>query len=291
MSSASTSRHQRQRSADHQRASGHLGGSARRRCAARSRARSPARPRSRSSRTARNPPTVANAPARRIEEHRQRRRRTTRRARRTANTRAAASRLMPRALGEQFTRRCATPAPAHHRRQRTPARPASTSEQQRRHRPQRAAEPQHLAAARRRGRSPTPFIAFLLPVNHATQRNSWPEASPRRELDRRLAGGLGQVLGHAAHALRQHHPRDRERRPPAAARRADSSRNPAICVASPTASMRAMPKRVASQPPTRFAPNAGRLVQQEQEGERERRVAEPVEMQQHQHAQRAVGRA
>ena len=35
--------------------------------------------------------------------------------------------------------------------------------------------------------------------------------------------------------------------------------------------------------------DAGRLVQQEQERQHERRVAERVEMQQHQHAHRAVG--
>ncbi len=35
---------------------------------------------------------------------------------------------------------------------------------------------------------------------------------------------------------------------------AESITKPAICVASPTASIRAIPKRVASHPPIRFAP-------------------------------------
>jgi hypothetical protein len=74
-----------------------------------------------------------------------------------------------------------------------------------------------------------------------------------RQLDRALARGLGQVLRHAADALRRHHP-GTESAAAQSGETAESIRKPAICVASPTASIRAMPKRVASQPPTRFAP-------------------------------------
>ena len=70
---------------------------------------------------------------------------------------------------------------------------------------------------------------------------------------------------------------------------ADSISRPAICRIWPVISMRGMPKRAASQPPPSIGEDAGRLIQQEQERQHERRVAEAVEMQQHQHAQRAVG--
>ena len=125
--------------------------------------------------------------------------------------------------------------------------------QQRGHQPERAAGSRAASSSRPPRKKPTPFIAFLLPVNHATQRNSRPDASARGHLDGGLGRGLGQVLGDAADALRHHHPGDRSAAAPGRRSSADSIRKPAICVASPTASMRAMPKRVASQPPIRLA--------------------------------------
>jgi len=102
-------------------------------------------------------------------------------------------------------------------------------------------------------KKPNPFIAFLLPVNQATQRNSRPEAPPATTLMADLLAVLVRSLATPqtpCAATTQ----ATEKAAPQAGDMAESIRKPRICVASPTASMRAMPKRVASQPPIRFAP-------------------------------------
>jgi hypothetical protein len=109
-----------------------------------------------------------------------------------------------------------------------------------------------------------------------------------RELDRRLAGRLGQVLGHAADALSQHHPGDRRRGRPGGRQRrqqqeAGDLRGQADGQHPGNAIARGQPAA------DEVGSDASRLVQQEEEGQREGRVAQAVEVQQHQHAQRAVG--
>ena len=215
--------------------------------------------------------------------------RTTRRVRRTARTRAAASRLMARLLANNsladlealllpISRRHEADDADEDQRLQVPAAMIHSA----------TAENQTPAATRPPRKKPTPFIAFLLPVKKATHLNSWPEASPAVSLDGGFAGGLGQVLGHAADALGQSPPRPPTRPPSTPADSADSSRKPMICVARPTASMRCDAVARGQPAADQVGHHAHRLVQQEQEGQREGRVAQAVEVQQHQHAQRAV---
>ena len=101
-------------------------------------------------------------------------------------------------------------------------------------------------------KNPTPFIAFLLPVNQATHLNNCPDASPAVILIADLLAVLVRSFAtpHTPCA-RTTHATDK----PAAQSgdNIDSNKNPMICVARPTLNMRVMPKRAASQPPMRFA--------------------------------------
>jgi len=95
-------------------------------------------------------------------------------------------------------------------------------------------------------------MAFLLPVKKATHLNNCPEASPAVSLIADLLAVL--VRSFATPQI-----------PWASTTQAtdiatlqsedsaDNNTNPVICVASPTASIRAIPNRVASQPPIRLA--------------------------------------
>ncbi len=108
-----------------------------------------------------------------------------------------------------------------------------------------------------------------------------------RHLDRRFRGRLGQVLGDAADALRQHDPGDGERRRPVRRERRqqqeaeDLGREPDREHAGDAVTGR---EPAADQ----VGGDARRLVEQEQEGQREGRIAQTKEVQQHEHAQRAV---
>ena len=107
-------------------------------------------------------------------------------------------------------------------------------------------------------KKPTPFIAFLLPVKKATQRNNCPEAAPPEAAAWvSLMADLLAVLVRSLATPQMPCASTTQATEKAALQpgdMAESKRKPRICVQSPTASMRAMPKRVASQPPTRLAP-------------------------------------
>ncbi len=136
-------------------------------------------------------------------------------------------------------------------------------------------------------KKPMPFIAFFDPVNHATQRNSCPlpsaEVALIADLDAVLVTSLAMPAMPCAMTTQT-----TEAAALQPGLNVDSMIRPAICSDCPTASIRGMPKREASQPTPEIGGDAGRLVQQEQERKRERRVAQAEEMQQHQHAQGAV---
>ncbi len=113
-------------------------------------------------------------------------------------------------------------------------------------------------------------------------------ARGRQQLDRGLRGHLGQVLGHARNALHAHHEGDRGRHRPARIElrqrqeRGNLQRQPGIeCRCQPEA--RRDPARA------EIGGHARQLVEQEEIGELHRAEAQRVEMQQHQHPQRAVG--
>ena len=139
-------------------------------------------------------------------------------------------------------------------------------------------------------KKPAPLVAFFDPVNQATQRNNCPDAllsmiALIALFDAVLVRSLATPAMPCASTTQA---TDSDRAPGRLQRRqhAQAARSAAIC---PAISMRGMPKRDASQPPPSIGEDAGRLIQQEHERQDERRVAEAVEVQQHQHAQRAVG--
>ena len=101
-------------------------------------------------------------------------------------------------------------------------------------------------------KKPIPFMAFLLPVNQATHLNNWPEPSPAVNLIADLLAVLVRSLA------TPHTPCDKMTQTTdivavQSGDKADSSRKPTICVANPTDSMRAIPNRVANQPPIKLA--------------------------------------
>jgi len=102
-------------------------------------------------------------------------------------------------------------------------------------------------------KKPRPFIAFFEPVNQATQRNNcpafWVAVSLMADFDAVLVRSFATPQTPWATTTQA---TERAGAHPGAT--AESSRKPAIWAASPIASIRAMPKRVASQPPMRFAP-------------------------------------
>ena len=137
-------------------------------------------------------------------------------------------------------------------------------------------------------KKPAPLVAFFEPVNHATQRNNCPAPSCDVALIAHFDAVLVRSLAtpampcaattqatdsaapQAGFKRRQHaqpgdlqHQAGRQH-----ARNAEARRQPAAAD---------------------IGEDARRLVQQEQERQHERRVAEAVEMQQHQHADGAVG--
>ena len=114
----------------------------------------------------------------------QSRRRTRRRARQTASPRAAASQIDGAALAEKAPR--ALPARlrlAHEGGEATGSPATSTRASATGHGVERMAEAQRLEQQAAEGRKPKPFMAFLEPVNQATQAKSRPLP--------RLTGGLG----------------------------------------------------------------------------------------------------
>ena len=137
-------------------------------------------------------------------------------------------------------------------------------------------------------KKPAPLMAFLDPVNHATQRNRVPDA----------AAAVSLIADFEAVLVRSLATPDK---PCAATTQAtdttglhpgsmaDSISRPAICVANPIASIRVMPKRVAEPAAPKICENAGRFVEQEQHRQRERRVTKLIKLQQHERAKSTVG--
>ena len=102
-----------------------------------------------------------------------------------------------------------------------------------------------------------PFIAFFEPVNQATHLNSWPEPPPSLEAaDVALIADFDAVLVRSLATPAMPCAPTTQATDAAAVQAGssiDSIRRPAICRLWPTASMRGMPKREASQPPPRLA--------------------------------------
>ena len=96
-------------------------------------------------------------------------------------------------------------------------------------------------------------MAFLLPVNQATQRNNWPGSplavSLMADFDAVLVRSLATPQSPCASTTQT-----TDSAGVHAGDIADNTRNPATCSARPVASMRVMPNRVASHPPMRLAP-------------------------------------
>ena len=165
--------------------------------------------------------------------------------------RAAASRLIGACLGEQRAhalgglwraRACAAAGWRWRRSRTSAARPAATA---------RARNPP-ICSSSPPMKKPAPLVAFFEPVNQATQWNNCPapccvlalmalfEAVLVRSLATPAMPCASTTQVTDAAALQ-------------AGSSADSISNPPICSAMPTASMRGMPKRKASQPPPRLA--------------------------------------
>ena len=190
-------------------------------------------------------------------------------------------------LGEQLRESSSTtsPCPASAAaRSRTPAR---TQAEQSGHQPERRTEPDELqqGAADEEANALHGVLRAGEPGDPAEQ---LPSALLRRRLDRGFRGGLGQVLGDTGDALRGHHPGDRAVAPQAGSS-ADSISRPPICSASPMREHARNAEARRQPAAAEIGEDARRLVEQEQERQRERRVAELVEMQQHQHPKGAVG--
>ncbi len=95
-------------------------------------------------------------------------------------------------------------------------------------------------------------MAFFEPVKYATHLNSWPAPSA----DVALMADFDAVLVKSLASPAMPCATTTQATEAAAVQpgsSADSMARPAICSAWPTASMRGMPKRVASQPPSRLA--------------------------------------
>jgi hypothetical protein len=132
-----------------------------------------------------------------------------------------------------------------------------------------------------------PFMAFFEPVNHATQRNSWPLPSAEVALMADLDAVLVTSLLDPGDALCHHHPGRRGRRGPAGVEQGEHDQAhdlQGLADRQHTRDAEARGQPAAAE----IGGDTGGLVEQEQEGEREGRVAEPEEVQQHQHAQRPV---
>ena len=109
-----------------------------------------------------------------------------------------------------------------------------------------------------------------------------------RDLDRGFAGRLGQILGHAANPLRDHHPRNGHGGTPG--RIHEGQHQEAGDLSDQADRQHAGNAKARREPSTdQVRQDAGGLIQQEQEREYKRGEAEFVEVHQHQHAQRAVG--
>jgi hypothetical protein len=126
-----------------------------------------------------------------------------------STTRAAASRLMPRFLANSSLADFRRLALAHQRRHEGDH-AHQHQRQQRRHGPQRLLEAQHLQqqAAQEEAHA---LHRVLAAGEEGHPLEQLARGLAGGQLDGRLAGGLGQVLGHAADALREHHPGHRHR--------------------------------------------------------------------------------
>ena len=103
-------------------------------------------------------------------------------------------------------------------------------------------------------------MAFLLPVNQATHLNNWPLVWPLPWVWACACVILmADLLAVLVKSLATPHTpcasttQATDKVAVQSGCKADSKPKPMICVISPTVSMRAMPKRVASQPPIRLA--------------------------------------
>ena len=103
-----------------------------------------------------------------------------------------------------------------------------------------------------------------------------------------LGAHLGEVLGHARQRLHGHH--ERHRQPPLPRRAFEGERGQRHDLQPQAGHERAVQAAPGTDPAAeQVREDAHELVGEEQEGDGHRRVAELVEVQQHQHAQRAVG--
>ena len=106
-------------------------------------------------------------------------------------------------------------------------------------------------------------------------------------LDRGFGRGLGEVLRHPGNALRCHHPGDGQRAAPGWIERGEQQE--AQDLQAQPGHQHARNAEARRQPAAaEIGEDAGELIQYEQRGQHERRVAQRVEVQQHQHAQGAV---
>ena len=153
-------------------------------------------------------------------------------------TRAAASRLMPRFLAKSSRAEreaFALPIKAGTKAS-TPISTAASAAAM----AHRAAWKPSVCSSTPPRKKPAPFIAFLLPVKKATHLKRRPDALPAVSLMADLLAVLVRSLAtpHTPWASTTQATDAAAVQPGC---KADSSRKPAICVVSPTASMRAMP--------------------------------------------------
>ena len=112
-------------------------------------------------------------------------------------------------------------------------------------------------------------------------------ATFRRRLDRGFRGRLGDIFRHARDPLRGDDPRDRKGCAPGGIERREEQQ--AGDLQGQAGHQHARDAEARGEPAAaEIGEDAGGLVEQKQERQHERRVAEAVEMQQHQHPQRAV---
>ena len=131
-------------------------------------------------------------------------------------------------------------------------------------------------------KKPTPLRAFLEPVSTATRRKSAFSPSPATYFTASDGAHLGEILRHPRERLRTHHVGHRHPLDPARLVQGEDHQRDDL-QAQP--GEQGLVETAASPDPTteQVGHDPHELIEQEQEGERHRRVAEVVEVQEHQH--------
>jgi hypothetical protein len=132
-----------------------------------------------------------------------------------------------------------------------------------------------------------PFIAFFDPGEPGHPFEELPRPFGCRRLDRRLRGGLGEILGEAGDALGGNDPGDGRGGGPGRIQRRqhDEAGDPkGLAHRQHAGNAEARRQPAAGE----IGHDARELIEQEQERQGERRVAELEEMQQYEHAERTV---